>query len=112
MRVLSFAAAMILSGTLLSGSSALAQTQSTTPSPAGCTAAPATPATPETKGADAGTAPGNSGSTGFSCSGLGGAYTGTTPNGPVASSPSVQPATAKGLDPIAAPPKGESTGKC
>ncbi len=69
----------------------------------GCGASPAAPATPESKGPDSGTAPGNSGSTGFSGAGLGGAYTGTTPGGAVPGSPSVQPATAKGLDPIAGP---------
>lgn len=101
MRVLSIAAAALL----LAMTAAGAQTQSTTPSKPGCDAAPATPATPEAKGDASGTAPGNSGSTGFSGSGLGGAYTGTTPNGAVPGSPSVQPATAKGLDPIAGPRK-------
>lgn len=112
MRNLPMSALVLIAGAVLSGSPALAQTQSTTPSRTGCTAGATAPATPESKSADSGTAPGNSGSTGFSGSGLGGAYTGTTPNGPVASSPSVQPATAKGLDPMAAPPKADSTGKC
>ena len=113
MRVLLMVAAMATALPALIPASALAQAQSTSPSKAGCDAAPAaTPATPETRSAESGTAPGNSGSTGFSGSGLGGAYTGTTPNGAVATSPSVQPATAKGLDPIRAAPKPGNAGRC
>ncbi len=109
MRVPSIAAAALVLWT----AAAAAQSQSTTPSRTGCDAAAnAAPATPAAKAPASGTAPGNSGSTGFSGSGLGGAYTGTTPNGAVAGSPSVQPATAKGLDPIAAPPKAASTPPC
>ena len=70
------------------------------------------PPTPKEQNSNGGTAPGNTGVTGFSGAGLGGAYTGTSQNGPVAGSPSVQSATAKGLDPISAPPKASSTGKC
>lgn len=99
MRVVSIAAAALL----LAMTAAGAQTQSTSPSKPGCDAAAATPATPETRGDASGTAPGNGGSTGFSGAGLGGAYTGTAPSGAVPGSPSVQPATAKGLDPIAGP---------
>ena len=109
MRVPTIAAIMMVAATL----PALAQAQSTSPSRTGCDAAPAAaPATPETRSAESGTAPGNSGSTGFSGSGLGGAYTGTTPNGAVATSPSVQPATARGLDPIGAAPKADNAGRC
>ena len=103
MRVLLIAASALL----LSVPPAMAQSGGSGSS--GCNAAPATP---PSKGPGAGTDPGSSGSTGFSGAGLGGAYTGTSPNGPTASSPSAQPATAKGLDPISSPPKVADAGKC
>ena len=109
MRVMMIAAVALLGATALAG----AQTQSTEPSKTGCDAAPvAAPATPKEQDSSGGTAPGNTGVTGFTGKGLGGAYTGTSQNGPVAGSPSVQPATAKGLDPIAGPSEASSTGKC
>ena len=109
MRVLTIAAAAFLGATVLAG----AQVQSTEPSKTGCNAGVVNaPPTPKEQNSAGGTAPGNTGITGFSGSGLGGAYTGTSPNGPVAGSPSVQPATAHGLDPIAGLPKPSSTGKC
>ena len=112
MRVLLIAAA--LAGTLFGASTlADAQTQSTTPSKTGCNAGVVNaPATPKAQDAGGGTAPGNTGNTGFTGAGLGGSFAGTSPNGPAAGSPSVQPATAKGLDPITAPPKGSDTGQC
>ena len=70
------------------------------------------PTTPKEQDSAAGTAPGNTGNNGFTGAGLGGSFAGTSANGPVAGSPSVQPATAKGLDPISAPPKPSSTGNC
>lgn len=107
-RVLAAAAALMF-GAGLAG----AQTQPTTPAKGGCDAAPvATPTTPASQNSAGGTAPGNTGINGFTGAGLAGAYTGTSQNGPVPASPSVQPATAKGLDPIAAPPKASSTGNC
>jgi hypothetical protein len=60
-------------------------------------AAAAEPATPTDRSADSGTK--NMGSTGWSGGGMGGSHNDTTPSGPTASSPSDQPATAKGLDP-------------
>lgn len=108
MRVLTIAAAAFLGATALAG----AQTQSTEPSKTGCNAAPAANPTPTEQDSSGGTAPGNTGVTGFTGKGLGGAYTGTTQSGALPSSPSVQPATAHGLDPIAAPPQPSSTGKC
>lgn len=62
---------------------------------------------PKTKPAPAsadGTAPGNAGSTGWS-GGLGGSNIGTSQNGATTDSKSYQPVTARGLDPIATPPK-------
>ena len=109
MRVLTIAAAALLGATACAG----AQTQSTEPAKTGCNAGVVNaPTTPKAQDSAGGTAPGNTGNTGFSGAGLGGSFAGTSPNGPAAGSPSVQPATAKGLDPIAAPPKASSTGKC
>ena len=80
---------------------ALAQNQAA--KPAGCdnrsTAQPATGPAPASRD---GTAPGNSGSTGWS-GGTGGSYIGTTPAGALPSSPTWQPPTARGLDPISGP---------
>ena len=76
----------------------------------GCQAATAEPATRPAPASNDGTAPGNAGSTGWS-GGLGGSNIGTSQNGAVAESKSYQPATAQGLDPIAAPPKSVAT-KC
>lgn len=56
---------------------------------------------PERASAD-GTAPGNAGSTGWS-GGTGGSQIGTNTSGAVRTSPTWQPPTARGLDPIAAP---------
>lgn len=109
MRVLAIAAAAFLGATVLAG----AQTQSTEPSKTGCNAGVVNaPATPKAQDSAGGTAPGNTGNNGFTGAGLGGSFAGTSPNGPAAGSPSVQPATAKGLDPITAPPKASDTGKC
>ncbi len=105
MRVLVIAASVLLGSVPLAG----AQSGATG---SGCNAAPAAPATQPSKGPGAGTDPGSSGSTGFSGAGLGGAYTGTSPAGPTASSPSAQPATARGLDPISSTPKVADAGKC
>jgi hypothetical protein len=76
-----------------------------------CAQAPSEPATPVAKGEGSGTAPGSSGSTGWSGSGLGGAYNGTAPSGPTAGSPSWHPVTAKGLDPIKGMP-GKAAKTC
>ena len=55
-------------------------------------------ATPPTPGPSSGTAPGNSGSTGWT-GGLGGSHTGTSPHAPTSGSPNTQPPTSTGLDP-------------
>lgn len=109
MRVLFIAAAALLGASTLAG----AQTQSTTPSKTGCNAGVVNaPTTPKDQDSAGGTAPGNTGNNGFTGAGLGGSFAGTSANGPAAGSPSYQPATAKGLDPISAPPKASSTGNC
>lgn len=106
-------AALLLGATVVAPPPAAAQTQSTTPSKTGCNAGVVNaPTTPTAQDSGGGTAPGNTGNTGFSGAGLGGSFAGTSPNGPAAGSPSVQAATAKGLDPIAGPPKTSDTGKC
>lgn len=66
----------------------------------GCpnTAAPTQAATPPVKSPSSGTAPGDSGSTGWS-GGTGGSNIGTSADGPTSGSPTSQPETAKGLDP-------------
>ncbi|MDX7951523.1 hypothetical protein P7D22_10125 [Lichenihabitans sp. Uapishka_5] len=63
-------------------------------------AATLTPATQTAPAAADGTAPGNAGSTGWS-GGTGGSYLGTTPAGASKDSKTWQPATARGLDPLA-----------
>ena len=109
MRVLTIAAAAFLGATAFAG----AQTPSTAPAKGGCNAGVVNaPTTPKSQDSAGGTAPGNTGITGFSGAGLGGSFAGTSPNGPAAGSPSAQPATAKGLDPIKTPPKPSDTGKC
>lgn len=75
----------------------------------GCSQAPVEPATQPSKGEGSGTSPGSSGSTGWSGAGLGGAFNGTSPSGPVSSSPSWHPVTAKGLDPIKGLPQAQRT---
>ncbi|MBB5692718.1 hypothetical protein [Muricoccus pecuniae] len=60
-------------------------------------------ATPPARGSGDGTAPGNTGSTGWS-GGTGGSFIGTNPRGAVATSPTWQPPTARGLDPLTAAP--------
>lgn len=70
----------------------------------GCQSAKAEPATKPAPASADGTAPGNSGSTGWT-GGLGGSTIGTTQAGGTPNSKSYQPATARGLDPIAASPK-------
>ena len=67
----------------------------------GSKAQPATGPAPESRD---GTAPGNAGSTGWS-GGTGGSHIGTNTNGALPSSPTWQPPTARGLDPIAARPR-------
>lgn len=69
--------------------------------PSGCPnkAAPTEAATPPVKSPSSGTAPGDSGSTGWS-GGTGGSNIGTSADGPTPGSPSSHPETAKGLDPI------------
>ncbi len=70
---------------------------------AGCHAAGrAEPATTPAPAARDGTSPGNAGSTGWS-GGTGGSYIGTNPAGATRDSPTWQPPTARGLDPISAP---------
>lgn len=89
-----------------------AQALNTAPSKNGCNAGgDSGPATPTSKDSAGGTAPGNTGNTGFTGGGWG-SFTGTSQNGVSPGSPNVQPATAKGLDPISAPPKASSTGNC
>jgi hypothetical protein len=60
------------------------------------------PATAPSRNSGDGTAPGNAGSTGWS-GGTGGSHIGTNPSGPVSTSRTWQPPTARGLDPIAHP---------
>ncbi len=80
---------------------ALAQNQAA--KPAGCNdAATAQAATAPAPASRDGTAPGNTGSTGWS-GGTGGSFIGTNPSGALASSPTWQPPTARGLDPISRP---------
>lgn len=67
----------------------------------------ATPATPPAQGSRDGTAPGNAGNTGWS-GGTGGSMIGTNPSGARPESRTWQPATARGLDPIAAPTRPDS----
>ncbi len=82
---------------------ALAQNQAA--KPAGCNnAATAQPATGPAPASRDGTAPGNTGSTGWS-GGTGGSYIGTNPSGALPSSPTWQPPTVRGLDPIGNPIK-------
>lgn len=57
----------------------------------------AEPATPEKADNGDGTAPSNSGSTGWS-GGTGGAYIGTNPSGSISNSGTEQPQTGRGLD--------------
>ncbi|HRO15359.1 MAG TPA: hypothetical protein PLL33_10000 [Paracoccus sp. (in: a-proteobacteria)] len=80
---------------------AAAQTPPSNQSTAGAanngSAGVATAATPSDKGVPDGTAPGNSGSTGFT-GGLGGSMIGTNPSGAVPESRTWQPPTARGLD--------------
>lgn len=93
-----------------------AEAQSSGPAPGGagkpaCSTSAADAATPPAKGdASSGTAPGGSGSTGFT-GGLGGSYIGTAPAGST-SSPSPQPVTARGLDPIKGMAQPAGGGKC
>ena len=61
------------------------------------TAEKAEPATPPDRASNDGTAPGNSGSTGWT-GGMGGAYIGTNPQGTATDSKTWQPPTARGLD--------------
>jgi len=71
----------------------------------GCnTAGRAESATPPARGNSDSTAPGNSGATGWS-GGTGGSFIGTNPSGATQTSRTWQPATARGLDPIATPPR-------
>jgi hypothetical protein len=65
-------------------------------------AKPDEPATAPVAGPNSGTAPGGAGSTGWS-GGTGGSNIGTSPHAPSPGSPTEQPPTATGLDPI----KGE-----
>lgn len=64
---------------------------------AGCEGRVAQPATGVAQGPSSGTAPGNSGSTGWS-GGTGGSHTGTVPAGALPESKTWQPQTASGLD--------------
>ncbi|MFC0409574.1 hypothetical protein [Roseomonas elaeocarpi] len=64
----------------------------------------AQPATNPARESRDGTAPGNAGSTGWT-GGTGGSHIGTNTNGALPSSPTWQPPTARGLDPIAARPR-------
>lgn len=63
------------------------------------------PATPPAQGRGDATAPGNSGSTGWS-GGTGGSFIGTTNSGRTSDSRTWQPPVARGLDPFAAPKRG------
>ncbi len=83
---------------LVAAAPGLAPAQTAQPlAKAGCSQQPVEPATPVTSTEKGG---GNSGATGWSGAGLGGAFSGTSQAGPVRSSPSFQPVTAKGIDPI------------
>lgn len=76
------------------------------PPAAGCNNAAsgkAEAATPPDHKSGDGTAPGNSGSTGWS-GGTGGSHMGTNPQGATQHSRTWQPPTARGLDPLAARP--------
>ncbi|TCZ55566.1 hypothetical protein [Roseicella aquatilis] len=64
-------------------------------------------ATPPARNSGDGTAPGNAGSTGWS-GGTGGSFIGTNTSGATRNSPTWQPPTARGLDPIAAPARPAS----
>jgi len=68
-------------------------------------------ATPPARGSGDGTAPGNAGSTGWS-GGTGGSHIGTNPSGATRESRTWQPATARGLDPIATPTPPAPTPAC
>nr|WP_189503158.1 hypothetical protein [Tianweitania populi] len=67
-------------------------------------ASKAEPATAPDRNSADGTAPGNTGSTGWS-GGTGGAYIGTNPQGATAASPTWQPPTARGIDLAGVPEK-------
>jgi hypothetical protein len=64
-------------------------------------------ATPPQRGSGDGTAPGNAGSSGWT-GGMGGSHLGTNTQGATQNSPTWQPPTARGLDPIAAPARPEA----
>ncbi len=90
---------------LLLGASAMAQTPLSTAcdlsrAPQAPAAQPPTP--PSGDGSASGTDPGSAGSTGWT-GGLGGSNIGTTPSGPVPSSPNQHPEAATGLNPIDGP---------
>ncbi|WP_250157159.1 hypothetical protein [Tianweitania aestuarii] len=94
---------------LLSASPVWAQTPNDVSRPGdktNCTeaAGKAEPATAPERNSDDGTAPGNTGSTGWS-GGTGGAYIGTNPQGATAASPTWQPPTARGIDLAGVPEK-------
>ena len=93
-------ACLLTAAELLAGSPVSLSAQTAQPLKTDCSQPGSGPATPMNKGQGSGTAPGSSGSTGWSGSGLGGSYNGTSPSGPNDSSPSFQPVTAKGIDPI------------
>lgn len=84
---------------------ALAQDAPKPPS-RGCEEPAHTAATPPATGADSGTKPGGSGSTGWS-GGTGGSNIGTTPQASTPGSPDRQPAVVTGVD-----PKPAQQGKC
>ena len=69
----------------------------TTPSK-DCVAAEKTAPTPSQTGPQSGTAPGNTGVTGWT-NGLGGTHTDTTPSGPLPGAGTAHSPTARGLDP-------------
>jgi hypothetical protein len=94
---------------LLSASPVLAQTPNDVSRPGdktNCTeaAGKAEPATAPDRNSADGTAPGNTGSTGWS-GGTGGAFIGTNPQGATADSPTWQPPTARGIDLAGVPEK-------
>ncbi|MDB5376111.1 MAG: hypothetical protein JWR00_557 [Rubritepida sp.] len=64
-------------------------------------------ATPPQRGSGDGTAPGNAGTTGWT-GGMGGSHLGTNTQGATQNSPTWQPPTARGIDPIAAPARPEA----
>ena len=74
--------------------------------PEGKAGAQAEAATPPARESRDGTAPGNAGSTGWS-GGTGGSQIGTNTQGAVSTSPTWQPPTARGLDPLAAPVRAD-----